>query len=217
MLSFTIFRIPVRVEPMFFLTMGLFGLMFAQSVATDQKTMLVAVCLFILIAFVSLLLHELGHALVGRRFTAGPIEILFIAFGGRAFFSHANFTKWQDIAVTAAGPIMNFLLAGILYSISLFVVPSLDLPQNNLLVISIFYAAIINIFWGLFNLLPIYPLDGGLIMHRFIRDPYKAHRASLIAGITLIALALVLGYVLAAIFIAMYAFQNYQIMDSMRR
>jgi hypothetical protein len=59
--------------------------------------------LFVLAGFISVLIHELGHALTGRLFKA-QTAITLHAFGGFAVFPSARFTRWQDFLVTAAGP-----------------------------------------------------------------------------------------------------------------
>ena len=202
---------------MFLLTMGLFGFMMNRNAADNQAVFLVSVALFILIAFVSVLLHELGHALTGRRFTNSPVEVVLESFGGHARFLSPRFTKRQYILMTAAGPLMNFVLAGIFLSIHFFVIPNIDMVPNSLLARFIVIAGIINIFWGLFNLVPVFPLDGGHIMHSFIKNPYKAHRASFVIGLVVIGLGIMRGELIAVMFFALMAFQNYQIMSAMNR
>ena len=213
MFEFTIFRIPVRIEPMFLLTMGLLG--YIISGRLPEQMMLIGIALFILLAFVSVLLHELGHALTGRRFTNSPVEIVLSSFGGFARFAAPRFTRKQHFLMVAAGPIMNFILAGVFFLLSIFVVPKMG--SDNLLSIFVIGGAFINIIWGIFNLLPVYPLDGGQIMHSFIRNQHTAHKSSLVIALLMIGIGVYRNDIFIIMFFAFMAFQNFQIMKMIGR
>lgn len=104
----------------------------------------------------SVLIHELGHALVARRYQLFPIDITLNALGGYTRHGGAR-TPWQGMLVTAAGPFATFLLAvffGILWAV---------LPNDYLRQLC-FTAAAMNGVWLIFNLLPMFPLDGGLLV-----------------------------------------------------
>src|SRR4029077_1726114 len=68
------------------------------------------------IVFGSVILHELGHALVGRRSGVPPKGIVLLPIGGLTIFDEAQPelpTNWKrDARIAAAGPIVNFLIAG---------------------------------------------------------------------------------------------------------
>jgi len=211
MFEFSIFRIPVRVMPWFWITMGLLAYLINSEDTKDMPVFIINVLLFLILAFVSILLHELGHALTGRRFTRAMPEIVLESFGGFARFQGAVFTKWQNIIMVAAGPMMNFILAGVFFLISLFVLPYIVTDEKGVLIAQFVYlGVVINIFWGLFNLIPVYPMDGGQIMHSLIRNQKKAHQISLIVAIIMIPLSLSTGHLFACFIFGMMAMQNYE-------
>ena len=105
MLSFRLFGIPVRIEPWFWVILALIG---GGLRANDALSML-WVLLFVLAGFISILVHELGHALTVRKFGLSP-AITLIAFGGYASFPAGRLTRKQSFLVTAAGPGVQCLL-----------------------------------------------------------------------------------------------------------
>ncbi len=111
--------------------------------------------LFALMVFGSILVHELGHAFLGRANGLGHIDITLHGFGGFTRFERPPAPR-QGLVVTFAGPAASLLLGVVALVASWFLGPGLpDLLATN--------AARINLFWGVFNLLPMYPLDGGLL------------------------------------------------------
>lgn len=193
-LHFRIFGFPVRVHPFFWIVSLLMGL---HSGPTDPLETL----LWVGVVFVSVLLHELGHASV-QRFYGGHPWITLYSFGGLASCNDGPRTPWRRILVLLAGPGAGFLFAAvILLGLNLaghpFSVGSLQgghlftlgtyhelnseasQPEGFVLLgkyVGYFEAfrstalstiigdlIYVNVFWGILNLLPIYPLDGGQI------------------------------------------------------
>jgi stage IV sporulation protein FB len=145
------FGIPVRVSPMFWLTSALLGYGFAARDMTD-------LVIWVLCVFVSVLLHELGHVLMGRIFGSNG-QIVLMAFGGLALGATAVRYRWQRILVLFAGPGIQLLMVPALF----FGVLSSHQIGNPLLVHALRFLLGINLVWPIFNLLPIWPLDGGQI------------------------------------------------------
>jgi Zn-dependent protease len=111
-----------------------------------------AVCIVL-----SVFLHEFGHILAARQFGAGTSHVTFSWFGGAAHIQRTlSFQK--EIWVLLAGPAVNLLIALLLWAsfyASFFTVFS-------------GYLLVLNVGLAIFNLLPIYPLDGGQILHHLI-------------------------------------------------
>ncbi len=134
----------------------------------------VLVLIWIGAVFVSILIHELGHAFAIRKF-GGRCWITLYSFGGLASSDGAGRTSKQQILISAAGPAAGFLFAGvILVLIRLLgneiafepwsIVPVSISPFQNLnLQFLVGQLLWINFAWGFLNLLPLYPLDGGQI------------------------------------------------------
>ncbi len=194
--------------------MALFGYLINQK--AQGQALFILIALFVLIAFLSILCHELGHALTGRKFTRCRPEISLVAFGGLASFPGASFTKWKHVIMVAAGPFTNFFLAVVFYVSSHFLLPRLD-PEGSTLITEFFrLGLVINIIWGIFNLIPVFPLDGGQIMHSFIRNQRLAHTISLVIAILMIAWGISTAQLFIVILFAFMGYQNYEIMQAIR-
>lgn len=142
-----------------------------------------------LLIFGSVLVHELGHALAARQFRLFPIDITLHGLGG--YTRHApGRSNWQGVLVTLAGPMAGFVLGGLFYLL-MSVIPNFYLQQFAAM------GAGINLFWSAFNLLPMYPMDGGLILMYllgFKLSPQSAQRWAARVGV--LVGALVGGYAL---------------------
>lgn len=157
-IQFRLGAIPVRIQPWFWLTSFLLaGSFFETEPRPWPAVMFVAVCL------VSIIWHELGHAWAMRFFGARYVEIVLMGLGGLAFSHSRQPYSWQRILVALAGPANQLLIWGILMGLlatGILAIP----PDNQLARILIFQILIVNLYWPLFNLLPIYPLDGGRVV-----------------------------------------------------
>jgi stage IV sporulation protein FB len=174
-LNFSLFGIPVRVHPLFWLVGVIFG---AQG--NDG----IGILTWVAAVFLSILIHELGHAAVMRLFGFRPWIVLY-GMGGLAcrnpqdtFRSRKFDDSLMQILICAAGPVAGFLLAAAL-ALGFFASghgaqvdfespwglrPWVSLsPQNFRLQVFFNSVSYICVFWGLVNLLPVYPLDGGQI------------------------------------------------------
>jgi stage IV sporulation protein FB len=152
--NFSLFRIPVRVSPWFWL-MGAF--ISWGGIEDGFAFVLVGIgCVF-----VSILLHELGHVLVGKLFGAEGYIVLY-GFGGLAVGSRDVRARWQSIAVSFAGPLVQLVLYEVLWlGLTHEWIPLENLTRLQRYTIAMLLA--INWYWPLLNLLPVWPLDGGMI------------------------------------------------------
>lgn len=202
MLRFPLFGIPVFVEGWFWLTTILFG---GGASARDGEDW-ARVAVWVAVVFVSILVHELGHALIGKRYGASP-SIRLHGFGGVTFLPGASFTRGQHILVSAAGPAAGFLLGGMVWLIPF---AQIDLPWYGRLAVR--DALWVNLFWTVANLLPIQPLDGGQILAQVL-GPSRVRMTSLIGGVVASAvfiLALQYRLIFSAMFLAMLAYYNFK-------
>jgi stage IV sporulation protein FB len=206
--------IDIRVHPMFWLISAIMGW---SSIQLGFEYLL----LWVACVFVSILIHELGHVMMGRAFGYQGHIVLY-GFGGLAIGSNAMSNRWQRILVAFAGPLAGFLYLGIIIAGFLVIDPErfrvlvtvmkLNLgimPDNpttdRALVQQIIstYAHptltdrafldlfFINLFWGLMNLLPVWPLDGGMMSRDFLGwlSPGNGLRLSL--GISFLVAAVI--------------------------
>lgn len=198
-ISFSIAGIPVRVHPFFWLVTILLG----ASVSSAAPEILT----WVAVVFVSILIHEFGHAMAMRYYGWHPSVTLY-GMGGLASYnpgftaSHSSYrragnTPLAQIVISAAGPIAGFLfagavIAGLYLSQHTAYLPIIGITVGNgppianagvwLLVQFLLY---VNIFWGLINLFPVYPLDGGHIAREILLvvNPNDGVRQSLILSV----------------------------------
>lgn len=174
-LKFHIGDIPVRVHPFFWLT-----ILLLSRPGSHHDNALLYLLIWAGILFVSVLVHELGHVLMGRQFGSRG-HIVLTGFCGLAIGSSNVPERWQRIAVLLAGPGAGFLLGGGVIGVfgTLYpeytaawlrdlvgleydpVAPAAFPPLfARYIMANLIY---VNLFWGLVNLLPIWPLDGGQV------------------------------------------------------
>jgi Zn-dependent protease len=111
---------------------------------------------WIVILFVSILLHEWAHALTAKAAGDTVYKVILHLFGGATLRAGRGGPKW-DFRITAAGPLVNVLLGGAAYAALHFA--STELPWWAVVLLS--QTVWINIILAVFNLLPIHPMDGG--------------------------------------------------------
>ncbi len=143
------------------------------------------------IIFGSILLHELAHAVVARHYHV-PIRLIEVNwYGGMVHFARRPYLMAQDVAITAAGPLSNMLLAaGAL--ILLWLLPQPDVIDfggrlTPFHVISVperllRFAVYLNAGLCLVNLLPAFPLDGGRLTYLVVARRWDNRTATLVVG-----------------------------------
>lgn len=241
-LRFTLFGVPVRVHPIFWLS----SLFLAWVPNRPVVTFVQVLCLF-----VAVLVHEMGHALMNARFGFRSEIVLYILGGYATSMRHST---WRDIAVSAAGPGAGFLLLIVIYVplkltglvVNWSVDPvfsqevALQLPEAirlgspgfEILARAISFSIFINLIVNVMNLAPVLPLDGGQISRELFlryrrRDGMKlCLQTSLVTAIVVAVYALhqrsvggsVLGLdpLFLAVMFGLLAYQNFQSLQANR-
>lgn len=206
-MRFTLAGFPVQIHWSFFLVAALLGF------SNDLYALLV----WVGVVFVSVLLHEMGHALVGRRFGMHP-EISLYGMGGlTSWRTGRRLTRAQSILVSVAGPGAGLLLGALVWGVMLIEMPELN-PLGRMALGSLLF---VNILWSVLNLLPILPLDGGNVMRSLVHisrrgvDERLPRQISIAVAATGAVAGLLYGFTFAAIFGAYLAFSNYQALRGM--
>lgn len=201
-LRFQLLGIPVRVTPWFWI----FAVLLHGAIEPIHDVVVWVVCVFL-----SILIHELGHALMARAFGCWPAIALHGGYGICDSQAERQ-TPWQRLAVLIAGPGAGLLAFGLLFGMMQGLRPSLA-PTGTLFVN---YLLTINLVWSLFNLLPIIPLDGGqiaaVVLTMFSRRSGArwAHVISLLGAGLLAILAFVWSNYWMALVLGYFAVINYQ-------
>lgn len=185
-LRFPLGPIPVRVGLMFWVITGIFGYLNAPR----EGALFINILVWVVCVFVSILAHELGHALAYRLFGSWA-SIAMHGFGGHAAAADPPRAAWKRMLVSLAGPAAGFLLFGIVVAV-VFALANVALPVYARHAIE--FMIWINLFWSLFNLLPILPLDGGNVCRELLATFGVRSADVLAAGV---------GFVLS-LFLAVY-------------
>lgn len=230
MLRFTIFGIPVVVEPWFWVIMALLG-GGLTALQRNYPADYIGVVLFMMAGFVSVLVHELGHALVGWKRGGGQVWIRLWALGGLAYQQGARLDRKNKCFMILAGPGAGLILALISIA-SLFVIFPMPealhrmfyyLRYTNILhqdMLTIFpdnrpiYGFLnsliwVNVWWSLLNLIPLYPLDGGQLMDQLCKSRKKMHQVSMIVGVVCAVFLLSINFIFGGVIFGYLAYQNY--------
>ncbi|MCA9055775.1 MAG: site-2 protease family protein [Planctomycetaceae bacterium] len=152
-LRFSLLGIPVRVSPWFWLMSAILGW---SAIELGLQFLL----LWVLAVFISILVHEFGHALTARAFGYPP-RVLLYQFGGLAMYTPDHkYALWKSLLTVAAGPFAGILLGGAVLILTLTLrTQKIEMTDEAAMFLSdMLY---INFFWSAMNLLPVLPLDGG--------------------------------------------------------
>jgi stage IV sporulation protein FB len=159
-LNFSLLGIPIRVHPLFWLVALILG---------SNRQDVASVFTWIIAVFLGIMVHELGHALAMRAYGFYPWITLY-GMGGLTSHDHGHGYNSQgsgplgQILTCLAGPVAGFLLAAIVMA----GIHWTGGPTNPRLADLIGSLLFICIIWGIVNLLPIYPLDGGQIARELL-------------------------------------------------
>src|SRR5450759_1696062 len=172
-----LFGIEIRIHWTF--AFLLFFLFSTEAAAQDASAALRVLGLFGIV-FGSVVLHELGHALVARGSGIPAKGIILLPIGGVTILDEAHaipdpINAWRrDIRIAVAGPVVNLCVAGLAALILLAAIPGFSLTARPLLHSNALLRSIVwsNLYLGLFNLLPAYPMDGGRGLGAVFRVSY---------------------------------------------
>ena len=157
-----VFGINFRIHVTFFL---LLVFIFLSVLAEHGIGKALLATLFICAVFVCVLIHEVGHSLIARRFGTQVRSITLLPIGGVAAMEEIPEKPMQEIAMAIVGPFINLVIAGVLYA---FVGHWSGIGVQDMYPDSAgtFVGGLIsvNIILAIFNLIPAFPMDGGRVL-----------------------------------------------------
>ncbi len=205
-LQFPLGRIPVRVLPTFWL------LAVYIRWNPDRPDLM---AIWVLCLFFSILIHELGHALVAEGFGYAT-EITLYHFGGFARFHPGyHFPPYRSLLISLAGPFAQFFLAGLTLAVMVGYT-LLEGPKHDYANAAFSDLLWINIAYPILNLFPLLPLDGGQILQALLgmaglrTAAIWTLRVSILTGVLAAVLMVNLGATGMAIMFGLLVMQNVQ-------
>lgn len=204
MFRFTLLGFPVTVHWMFWAITAMLGANLLQLPRGYAFLML-----WVLAAFVSVLIHELGHTLLQRKFGARA-EIVLYSMGGLAI-PDRGFSRGQHILISLAGPALQM-------AVGFAAEQLMKHSTGDAWYIREFFDSFawISFWWGILNLLPIYPLDGGQIL-KGVLGPSRERQCYLVGMLCAAGLCIYLltrpdreHYAWSAMLCGLFGFDNFQ-------
>lgn len=173
---------------------------------------------WVAVVFQGITMHELGHALAGRWFGRSP-RIELVGLGGLTWWEQQEpMSPGRSLIVSAAGPAVGMLIG----SLSLVMMYQLGVPDSSLVHYLFRSLVWVNLGWGLLNLLPIMPLDGGNIVASMF-DFVAPSRGRLLASYVsfgviglLFALTVAAQAYFATMILVLLGFSTYQVFRAER-
>jgi stage IV sporulation protein FB len=215
---FQLLGVPVRVAPWFWLMALILGW---PGMEGRPPTALAS---WIFVVFLSVLVHEMGHALTARAFGYYPFVLLY-QLGGLAMYvpdRNRSHSRWQEMLIVAMGPTAGFLLAAVTGVVYFGLLQTkTEIAEGVELMLLQFLS--VNIFWSILNLAPVYPLDGGrlcleaLMLVRPARGLQWTLIIGFVAGALLVVAAVMFSEPYLALMFGLLAFGNLQRWKEVRR
>lgn len=195
-------KLSLSIHPFFWLFAGLIGWLLSFSVIGTLS--------WVIVILVSVLIHELGHALTALA-CGQEAAIRLEMFGGVTMRRGPKLSLWKDFLITLDGPLAGLLLAGLSWVLLRYVA-----NPNSVLHSTLQMFLFVNIFWTIVNLIPILPLDGGHLL-RIILEVFVGYRATslalligLVLGVLVAILSFVKGYLILGMLFMILAFECYR-------
>ncbi len=241
-MSWRVLGIGIQIKLSFWIVSALYGWLIlkieqdARGQELETSEWLIRILIWVSCTLVSVLVHELGHVLVGRVFGHAG-NIVLAGMGGQAAGKYESLHPWQRMLVAAAGPCAGFLFLGMQFV--------LDFSQWNMLMdwldwekwkvrwylidlitgnplfrinhgyyrITMQFLMLMNLFWNVLNLLPIMPMDGGMILREICIMVFRAHGLIIAYSISILLAGLGLLYGLMNFFMNRNTNTAAQILD----
>jgi Zn-dependent protease/CBS domain-containing protein len=144
--------------------------------------------------FAVIVVHELGHALVARHYGIGTRDILLLPIGGISSLERMPERPSQELAVALVGPMINIVLAGLLWLGLALTHGTTDLHAASTIGGAIATQLLwINVGLAVFNLIPAFPMDGGRALRALLAMKLGQERATDIAAVLGKCFAIAIG------------------------
>lgn len=179
--------IPIRIHPVFWVMAFVIGWLSSNQGVFETL-------LWVVVITVSVLVHEFGHALTAKAF-GQQVQVHLVGLGGMTHRRGGKISSWKEFLIVLNGPLAGF---------SLFIISAILLEgYGHRTAGSISYmlqvALLVNFYWTILNLLPIYPLDGGQLLRIVLEG---------IFGLKGVKIALFVSMIVSSLFTVLFLWQQ---------
>lgn len=229
MIRFKLFGVQVCIHPSLWLTLGAVGAYMSMAGGGG----FLGAALFVVAGFLCLFMHEMGHAVAGLMLGGGSPQVFLALLGGDCCNEKAVLTRTGGVLMTAAGPLASLLLGGLTMGGLMLMAGSASqgaelagnlairgIPEESLsmcppmAMLLAAYLMKVSVWWTALNLLPIFPLDGGQMMHGLMNSPRLMHSISLTVAALMTTFFIALGLWFMVVIMAMLALINYRCLQN---
>ncbi len=181
-----IFGIKIKVHWTFFIL--IFWIVFSEVGRGSNTPSIIWNVLLVLTVFLCVVFHELGHALMARRFGVVTKRITLLPIGGVASLERMPEKPKQEFLVAIAGPLVNVAIAIIIFPLLGNLHQYIPQNQDQMMQAAIngnnfmFYLFSVNVILVIFNLIPAFPMDGGRILRALLAFNMNRMKATQIAA-----------------------------------
>ncbi len=148
---------------------------------------------FVVLVFICVMLHEFGHVVAARRYGVQTPDITLLPIGGVARLMRIPERPSQELVIAVAGPLVNLVIAGVLYLVLGRFPPLTATEVQNPGIDMLTRLAAVNLFLVLFNLIPAFPMDGGRVLRALLAYRMGFARATQVAASVGQGVAFLLG------------------------
>lgn len=224
MIEFSLFGVQVKIHPTIWASLAVMAYLL-----TGEEQGLAGMSLFVVAAFLCLFAHEMGHALAGRWLGGGRPVIELEWLGGICSNNVSRLNRTGIILTTAAGPLTSLalmipvlaglMMAGCSFSLAWQQMQNMiifERPQTLLdayppmMILFISQVVQVSFWWSILNLLPIFPLDGGIIMTNLMRRPRRMHLVSMVVAGVLALASFALGLYAMVVILMLLVMYNHR-------
>ena len=196
-------KLTFRIDPLFLVLAFLLGWL-------NSATML-GIALWVIVVFVSVLIHELGHALTALSFGQSA-EVTFMALGGVTSRKGPKLNPLKEFLIVLNGPLAGFFL----YFICKWVLDTMGFQATSPIGYMFLIGSYINLIWTLLNLFPVLPLDGGRLLMIIcekiggVRGGRVAYAISLASAVVFAVFFFLIQEFFAGAIFLLFAFESYR-------
>lgn len=195
--------IPITIHPIYWLIISALGWMSTNNI--------VYTIMWVGVATVSLIVHELGHALTAKFF-GQRVHIELAGMGGLTRHRGAQMNSFKEFLVVLNGPLAGFLLFLLASFVLFFYSPVLPAIVSNIVQMTVW----INFYWTIFNLMPVYPMDGGQLVRIILEAIFGLKGVkfslflSMVAGVALSLYFLSIQSIYIAALFLLFSYESYK-------